>query len=85
MKRFDLEWIVPLEPGLATYVTLFDRQCDPPHALAVGEGGDEADTLLDLWTTLNEPLAVVDAVAYVATAYFRRTGRQPERREIVDE
>ena len=54
-KRFVLEWIVPLEPGLSTHVALYDLECDPPHAVAVGDGGDEAEALLDLWTTLNEP------------------------------
>jgi hypothetical protein len=28
-KPFVLEWIVPLEPGLSTHVTLYDLQCDP--------------------------------------------------------
>ena len=37
-KRFELEWILPLEPGLSTHVTLFDLECCRPHALATGEG-----------------------------------------------
>ena len=44
-KRFVLEWIVPLEPGLSTHVALGDLECDPPHAVAVGDGGDEAEAL----------------------------------------
>jgi len=84
-KRFDLEWIVPLEPGLSTHVALYDLHCDPPHAVAVGEGGDEAETLQALWTALNEPPDFAEAAAYVAAAYVRRTGRQPERTAVVDE
>jgi hypothetical protein len=72
-----LEWVLPLEPGLSTHVTLFDLECFPPHALAVGEGGDEADALLDLWTTLRDRKDSADALAHVADAYFRRTGRLP--------
>ena len=78
-KRFELEWILPLEPGLSTHVTLFNLECHPPHALATGEGADEADALLDLWTSLPAQHATTDAVAYLAGAYERRTGRPPER------
>jgi hypothetical protein len=74
-----LEWALPPEPGLSTHVTLFDLECRPPHALAAGECGDEADALQELWTTLTDHHDSVDAVAYVADAYYRRTGRQPER------
>ena len=77
-QRFQLEWALPLEPGLSTHVTLFDFECFPPHALAVGEGGDEADALLDLWTALRGHNDSADAVAYVAAAYSRRTGREPD-------
>src|SRR5262245_23636479 len=77
-QRFELEWVLPLEPGLQTHVRLFDLECFPPHALAVGEGADEADALLALWTTLAEHRDSVDAVAHVAEAYSRRTGRRPE-------
>ena len=82
-KRFELEWILPLEPGLSTHVTLFDLQCFPPHPVAAGEGADEADSLLELWTTLSGQDDSADAIAYVAHAYSRRTGRQPERAESV--
>lgn len=53
-KPFELEWVLPLEPGLSTHVALFDLECHPPHALAAGEGGDEADALQDLWTVLSD-------------------------------
>lgn len=78
-KRFDLEWVLPLEPGLSTHVTLYDLQCDPPHAIAGGEGGDEAEALQDLWTRLTDRAEPVDGGAFVADAYRRRTGRYPER------
>ena len=77
-KRFDLEWILPLEPWLSTHVTIFDLDCAPPHAVAVGEGADEADALLALWTSLTAQHGTADAVAHVAEAYARRTGRPPE-------
>ena len=77
-KRFELEWVLPLEPGLSTRVRLFDLECFPPHALAAGEGGDEADALHDLWTMLTDHQDSVDAVAFVAGAYYRRTGRWPD-------
>ena len=31
-KRFELEWVLPLEPGLSTHVTVFDMECFPPYA-----------------------------------------------------
>ena len=34
-KRFELEWVLPMEPGLSTHVTLFDLECYPPHDHAV--------------------------------------------------
>jgi hypothetical protein len=76
---FELEWIVPLEPGLSTHVALFDSTTDPPHVFAVGHGGDEAEALLDLWTTLTDANEPDEAVAYVAAAYRRRTGEWPIR------
>jgi hypothetical protein len=78
-KRFELEWVLPLEPGLSTHVTLFDLECYPPHALGTGDGGDEADALQDLWTTLRDRNDSADALAHVADAYHRRTGRHLER------
>ena len=55
--RFELEWVPPQELGLMTHVTLFDAEWTAPYALAggvlaMGHGVDEADTLLDRWTTL---------------------------------
>jgi len=76
-KCFELEWILPLEPGLSTHVTLFNLGCCPPHALAAGEGADEADALLDLWTKLTARSEPAEAIAIVAEAHHRRTGRQP--------
>lgn len=78
-KRFDLEWVLPLEPGLSTHVTLYDLQCDPPQAVVVGHGSDEADTLLDIWTAVTDRNDQADAIAFIAAAYQKRTGRQPER------
>ena len=84
-KRFELEWILPLEPGLSTHVTLFDLECYAPQVLAAGEGGDEPETLLGLWTTLIDCSASADAIAFVAGVYSRRRGRQPERTGSVAE
>ena len=84
-KRFVLEWIVPLEPGFSTHAVLYDLECFPPHAVAVGEGGDEAEALLDLWTALTEPGNSAEAVAFVAGAYSGRTGRQPGPPGVVNE
>jgi hypothetical protein len=77
-KRYDLEWVLRLEPGLETHVTLFDLQTHPPEAVAVGHGADEAEALLDLWTILNGRDESADAITVVADAYKRRTGRAPE-------
>jgi hypothetical protein len=77
-KRFELEWVLPLEPGLSTHVMLFDMECFPPHALTGGEGGDEAEALLDLWTRLTVRNDSADAIAFASEAYSRRTGHPPE-------
>ena len=66
--RFDLEWVLPLEPGLTTHVTLFDEERTGSFPLAVGvmavgHGADEADALLDLWTTLIDRKAPSEAIA----------------------
>jgi hypothetical protein len=76
--RFRLQWALPLEPGLSTHVALFDLECFPPHPIAAGEGADEADALLTLWTTLFAGHNSADAMACVAEAYSRRTGRVPQ-------
>ena len=47
--------------------------------MAVGHGADEADTLLDLWTTLVDRNEPSEAIEFVAAAYRRRTGSEPER------
>src|SRR5688572_3433009 len=78
-KRFDLEWHLPLEPGLPTHAALFDFQGTFPEQIAESEGGDEAETLLNLWTTLTDGSASADAIEFVADAYARRAGRQLER------
>jgi hypothetical protein len=46
--------------------------------IAIGHGADEAETLLDLWTTLIEHHDRSEAVSYVAQAYEKRTGHPPE-------
>ena len=53
-RRFELEWHLPLQVGLATHVALVDLEKEPPIALAVGHGADEPEALLDLWTTLSD-------------------------------
>ena len=75
---------MPQEPGLTTHVTLFDEERTGSLPLsvgvmAVGHGADEADTLLDLWTTLVDRDEPSEAIEFVATAFRRRTGREPER------
>lgn len=84
-KPFHLEWHLPLEPGLPTHAALFDLQTTLPELIAESEGGDEAETLLSLWTMLLDPSASADAIAFVADAYARRAGRQPDRTGSVNE
>ena len=69
----------PLEPGLPTHAALFDFQGIFPEQIAESEGGDEAETLLNLWTMLTDRSASADAIEFVADAYARRVGRQPEQ------
>ena len=76
--RFDLEWVLPLEPGLTTHVTLFDDERPARYTLAVGvvavgHGAAEADLLVDLWTTLVDRKEPSEVIAFVAT----RTGGGP--------
>ena len=73
--RFDLEWIVPLEPGLLTHVQLMDH-AHTHDVLAIGHGGDEAEALMDLRHTLVARQAD-DAARFVAAAYVTRTGHPP--------
>lgn len=84
-KRFDLEWHLPLEPGLPTHAALFDCTPTLPELIAESECGDETETLLSLWSTLMYRRASVEAIAFVADAYSRRAGRQPERTGSVNE
>jgi hypothetical protein len=77
--RFELEWILPQEPGLMTHVALIDETSVAPHSVrAIGRGADEAEALLDLWMTLLNGAEPAEATAFVAAAYTRRTGREPE-------
>ena len=78
--RFVLEWLMPQEPGLTTHVTLYDLERHPNHVVGVGHGGDEADTLLDLWTALIDRDEPGEAIDHVAAAYTRRMGTPPVRR-----
>jgi hypothetical protein len=80
-QRFQLEWVLPLEPGLSTHVTLFDMECFPPHALAAGEGGDEAEALLDLWTTLRDCNELSGRDLRRGRSVLKRTGGLPEQLE----
>lgn len=59
-------------------VAALSFQCDRPYGVAVEQGGDEAEALLDLWTTLTDRAESADATAFVAQAYHRRTGRLPD-------
>ena len=73
--RFDLEWIVPLEPGLETHVGLYDA-ADSEVPVAVGHGGDEADALFDVWRKL-VARQEYEAATFVGAAYAKRTGHPP--------
>jgi hypothetical protein len=84
-KSFHLEWHLPLEPDLPTPGALFDLRTTFPELIAESEGGDEAETLLNLWTTLTDSSASADAIAFVADAYYRRTGDSRERTGSVSE
>jgi hypothetical protein len=76
-KRFELEWVPPLELGLETHVMLYNLETQPPEAVAGGDGANEAKALLDLWTILPVGSASSEATTIVAEAYEGRTGRQP--------
>ena len=41
------------------------------HAVAAGEGADEADALLALWATLTGQHESAEAIAVTAEAYFK--------------
>jgi hypothetical protein len=82
--RFHLEWHLPLELGLPTQAALLDLSHDPAHLVAEEFGGDEVETLLNLWTTLTAHLEMADAPPLGGDAYCRRTGRHPERHDRGD-
>ena len=84
-KAFYLEWHLPLEPGLPTHAALFDLQTTFPELIAESEGGDVTETLLSLWTTLIDRGVSAEGIAFVADAYSRRAGRQPEQAGSVTE
>ena len=60
-------------------MTLYDSDQHTDHIVGVGHGGDDADTLLDLWTTLIDRDERSEAAAYVAAAYTKRAGKAPAR------
>lgn len=73
------------EEALA-HATLVDlRTARGPQPIADSEGADEIETLLNLWTRLTDTNAPEDAIACAASAYQRRTGKQPERKGSVSE
>lgn len=76
--RFALEWLMPLEPGLLTHVTLIDNGVSPREVVAAGHGADESDALLELWREVSQRQEFSDAKPMVTSAYKRRTGRHPE-------
>ena len=56
----------------------YERAVAPHSVRAVVHGADE-ELLLDLWTTLIDRGDPEAAIAFVATAYAKRTGKEPER------
>ena len=64
---------MPGQPDRLTHVTLLDRERPAPYVLAVGHGADRVHALLNLWQTLKESNAVVEAIDYVGAEYKRRT------------
>jgi hypothetical protein len=72
--RFTMEWALPLEPGLPTYVVVFDHAGEHHEWRAVG--ADETDALATLIGQMSEAGASRDALDFVAAAY---RARLPER------
>ena len=70
--RFSMLWAMPLEPGLATHVSLIVYAGD--HQEWSGEGADEIDALAPLWTAIQGD-ATPEALRYAAAAITQRTGR----------
>ena len=64
-------WAMPLEPGLA-HVSLIDHAGD--HQEWSGEGADEIDALVALWTAMNAD-ATPEALRYAEAAITHRIGR----------
>ncbi len=77
--RFELEWVLPQESGLMTHVTLFDGE-NPPHSSSASATGGTKPTHCSTCglrsVTGTKPS---EANAFVAAAYMRWTGREPER------
>ena len=67
-QRFTLEWLLPLEPGLPTYVTLHDRGATRYSGAALGQGADEEESHLDLRTKSVERQDATEASHNVAAA-----------------
>ena len=78
-QQLSLVWLLPQEPGLATHVTLHDGERHPDPVLAIGQGADEPEALLDLWTRLVQQGESEEALMLVADAFAMRTGKAPEQ------
>lgn len=72
--RFTMEWALPLEPGLPTYVAVFDHAGDHHEWRAVG--ADEIDALATLIGQMSQADASREALDFVATAYQARLARE---------
>jgi hypothetical protein len=73
--------IAPIERGVHVGGPIKFPECDSLQLVAEDLGGDEAETLLNLWTTLTAQHDAADAVTFVADAYSKRAGRYPARRD----
>ena len=68
--RFTMEWALPLEPGLPTYVAVFEHAGEHTEWRAIG--ADETDALATLIGQMTEAGASREALDYVAAAYHSR-------------
>jgi hypothetical protein len=75
IRRFSMEWALPLEPGLPTHVVVYDHTGDHTEWRAVG--ADESEALAALIGEMSQAGASRDALNYVAAAYHARV--PPER------